>query len=177
MPCGHHHGGPRKGPRTGSRSPIGRGPRLGKADVLHAARSGRIGKGLDTGSGKDRQQRRPQQGAREARERTSGGRSRGIVRTGLGGKRHLHLDHRRAHLRPQKVFAEAYRTYCHTAYHGCGLEEGGKGRRDLDGLHGTVDWTIPRKLMRHLEKSSPGQAGTLRNILSGGTWPQTRLAE
>eukprot|EP00972_Heterocapsa_arctica_P027620 4061072-Heterocapsa_arctica.AAC.1 len=31
--------------------------------------------------------------------------------------------------------------------------------------------------MKHLEKSSPGQAGTLRNILAGGTWPQTRLAE
>eukprot|EP00972_Heterocapsa_arctica_P039574 5829514-Heterocapsa_arctica.AAC.1 len=47
----------------------------------------------------------------------------------------------------------------------------------MDGLQGTVDWTIPRKMMRHLEKSSPGQAGTLRSILAGGTWPQTRLAE
>eukprot|EP00972_Heterocapsa_arctica_P053765 7919187-Heterocapsa_arctica.AAC.1 len=32
-------------------------------------------------------------------------------------------------------------------------------------------------MMSHLEKSSPGQAGTLRNILAGGTWPQSRLAE
>eukprot|EP00972_Heterocapsa_arctica_P076935 11348086-Heterocapsa_arctica.AAC.1 len=32
-------------------------------------------------------------------------------------------------------------------------------------------------MMRQLEKSSPGQAGTLTNILAGGTWPQTRLAE
>ncbi len=27
-----------------------------------------------------------------------------------------------------------------------------KGRRYLDGLQGTVDWTILRKMMRHLEK-------------------------
>ncbi len=31
--------------------------------------------------------------------------------------------------------------------------------------------------MHRLEKGSPGQAGTLRNILAGGTWPQTRVAE
>eukprot|EP00972_Heterocapsa_arctica_P032894 4840603-Heterocapsa_arctica.AAC.1 len=31
--------------------------------------------------------------------------------------------------------------------------------------------------MGQLEKSSPSQAGTLRNILAGGTWPQTRVAE
>eukprot|EP00972_Heterocapsa_arctica_P114355 16442022-Heterocapsa_arctica.AAC.1 len=43
-----------------------------------------------------------------------------------------------------------------------------KGRRELGGLTGTVDWTIPRKLTQKLEKGSPGQAGTLRNILAGG---------
>eukprot|EP00972_Heterocapsa_arctica_P020079 2964879-Heterocapsa_arctica.AAC.1 len=32
-------------------------------------------------------------------------------------------------------------------------------------------------MMKQLEKSLPGPAGTLRNILAGGTWPQTRLAE
>eukprot|EP00972_Heterocapsa_arctica_P026396 3886984-Heterocapsa_arctica.AAC.1 len=31
--------------------------------------------------------------------------------------------------------------------------------------------------MKHLEKSARGEAGTLRNIPAGGTWPQTRLAE
>eukprot|EP00972_Heterocapsa_arctica_P034494 5078328-Heterocapsa_arctica.AAC.1 len=45
------------------------------------------------------------------------------------------------------------------------------GRRDLDGLEGTVDWTIPRKLMKQLEKNTTGDAGALRNILAGGTWP------
>ena len=56
-------------------------------------------------------------------------------------------------------------------------EKAAKNRRDLEGLTGTVDWTVPRKMMRGLEKSSPGRAGTLRNILAGGTWPQTRVAE
>eukprot|EP00972_Heterocapsa_arctica_P015675 2308813-Heterocapsa_arctica.AAC.1 len=32
-------------------------------------------------------------------------------------------------------------------------------------------------MMKQQEKGSPGQAGTLRNILAGGTWPQTRVAE
>eukprot|EP00972_Heterocapsa_arctica_P098982 14606861-Heterocapsa_arctica.AAC.1 len=32
-------------------------------------------------------------------------------------------------------------------------------------------------MMKHQKKGSPGQAGTLRNIFAGGTWPQTRLAE
>eukprot|EP00972_Heterocapsa_arctica_P058548 8636571-Heterocapsa_arctica.AAC.1 len=42
------------------------------------------------------------------------------------------------------------------------------GRRDLDGLEVTVDWTMPRKLMKQLEKNAPGNAGALRNILAGG---------
>eukprot|EP00972_Heterocapsa_arctica_P081662 12037216-Heterocapsa_arctica.AAC.1 len=45
------------------------------------------------------------------------------------------------------------------------------GRRDLDGLKGTVDWTIPRKVLKRLENTAPSDAGALRNILAGGTWP------
>eukprot|EP00972_Heterocapsa_arctica_P100360 14799799-Heterocapsa_arctica.AAC.1 len=52
-----------------------------------------------------------------------------------------------------------------------------KKRRDLDGLTGPVDWTIPRKMLKHLDAKAPNDAGALRNILAGGTWPQARLAE
>eukprot|EP00972_Heterocapsa_arctica_P017060 2522231-Heterocapsa_arctica.AAC.1 len=44
-------------------------------------------------------------------------------------------------------------------------------RIDLDGLEGTVDWTISRKVLRRLEATAPSDAGALRNILAGGTWP------
>eukprot|EP00972_Heterocapsa_arctica_P079675 11739280-Heterocapsa_arctica.AAC.1 len=56
-------------------------------------------------------------------------------------------------------------------------EKAALGRRDLDGLKGTVDWTIPRKILNRLESTAPGDTGALRNILAGGTWPQSRLAE
>eukprot|EP00972_Heterocapsa_arctica_P070214 10372851-Heterocapsa_arctica.AAC.1 len=52
-----------------------------------------------------------------------------------------------------------------------------KKRRDLDGLTGSVDWTIPRKMLKHLDAKALNDAGALRNILAGGTWPQARLAE
>eukprot|EP00972_Heterocapsa_arctica_P034082 5017567-Heterocapsa_arctica.AAC.1 len=51
---------------------------------------------------------------------------------------------------------------------------GPKARRDPRGLSGTVDWTVPRNMLRKLDKVSPNDAGTLRNILAGGTWPQVR---
>eukprot|EP00972_Heterocapsa_arctica_P004461 662736-Heterocapsa_arctica.AAC.1 len=54
---------------------------------------------------------------------------------------------------------------------------GPKARRDLQGLEGLVDWTVPRKMLRKLDTSSPNDAGTWRNILAGGTWPQVRVAE
>eukprot|EP00972_Heterocapsa_arctica_P017662 2611211-Heterocapsa_arctica.AAC.1 len=54
---------------------------------------------------------------------------------------------------------------------------GTKARRDLRGLEGTVDWTVPRKMLRKLDISSPNDAGILRNVLAGGTWPQVRVAE
>eukprot|EP00972_Heterocapsa_arctica_P068490 10118873-Heterocapsa_arctica.AAC.1 len=50
-------------------------------------------------------------------------------------------------------------------------------RRDLGELQGVVDWTVPRKMLRKLDSSSPNDAGTLRNILAGGTCPQVRVAE
>eukprot|EP00972_Heterocapsa_arctica_P103213 15210493-Heterocapsa_arctica.AAC.1 len=54
---------------------------------------------------------------------------------------------------------------------------GPKARRDLRGLKGLVDWTVPRKMLRKLDTSSPNDAGTSRNILAGGAWPQVRVAE
>eukprot|EP00972_Heterocapsa_arctica_P023983 3532430-Heterocapsa_arctica.AAC.1 len=54
---------------------------------------------------------------------------------------------------------------------------GPKARRDLRGLQGLEDWTVPRKMLGKLGTSSPNDAGTLRNILAGGTWPQVRVAE
>eukprot|EP00972_Heterocapsa_arctica_P020655 3046083-Heterocapsa_arctica.AAC.1 len=50
-------------------------------------------------------------------------------------------------------------------------------RRDLGGLQGVVDWTVPRAILKTNDISSPADTATLRNILAGGTWPQTRLAE
>eukprot|EP00972_Heterocapsa_arctica_P033445 4924494-Heterocapsa_arctica.AAC.1 len=41
-------------------------------------------------------------------------------------------------------------------------------RRDLGGLSGPVDWTVPRKMLKGLDQKSPSDAGTLRNILAGG---------
>eukprot|EP00972_Heterocapsa_arctica_P022691 3338394-Heterocapsa_arctica.AAC.1 len=32
-------------------------------------------------------------------------------------------------------------------------------------------------MLRKLDANSPNDAGTLRNILAGGTWPQVRVAE
>eukprot|EP00972_Heterocapsa_arctica_P066156 9760263-Heterocapsa_arctica.AAC.1 len=52
-----------------------------------------------------------------------------------------------------------------------------KQRRDLDGLSGPVDWTIPRKMLKKLDATASNDVGALRNILAGGTWPQARLAE
>eukprot|EP00972_Heterocapsa_arctica_P065379 9651650-Heterocapsa_arctica.AAC.1 len=52
-----------------------------------------------------------------------------------------------------------------------------KQRRDLDGLSGPVDWTVPRKMLNKLDATAPNDAGALRDILAGGTWPQARLAE
>eukprot|EP00972_Heterocapsa_arctica_P000271 38839-Heterocapsa_arctica.AAC.1 len=52
-----------------------------------------------------------------------------------------------------------------------------KHRRDLDGLQGVVEWTIPGKMLRKLDATAPNDAGALRNIFAGGTWPQARLAD
>eukprot|EP00972_Heterocapsa_arctica_P037828 5568863-Heterocapsa_arctica.AAC.1 len=49
---------------------------------------------------------------------------------------------------------------------------GTKARRDLKGLKGAVDWTVPRKMLRKLDVKPRNDAGTLRNIMVGGTWPQ-----
>eukprot|EP00972_Heterocapsa_arctica_P046086 6799487-Heterocapsa_arctica.AAC.1 len=56
-------------------------------------------------------------------------------------------------------------------------EKAVRERRDLDGLKGVVDWTIPRKTLKRLDATAPNDAGALRNIIAGGTWPQARLAE
>eukprot|EP00972_Heterocapsa_arctica_P114153 16441026-Heterocapsa_arctica.AAC.1 len=56
-------------------------------------------------------------------------------------------------------------------------EKAVRQRRDLNGLKGTVDWTIPRKMLKKLDATAPNDAGALRNIIAGGTWPQARLAE
>eukprot|EP00972_Heterocapsa_arctica_P101724 14987897-Heterocapsa_arctica.AAC.1 len=56
-------------------------------------------------------------------------------------------------------------------------EKAVRQRRVLDGLNGIVEWTIPRKMLKQLDATAPNDAGALRNILAGGTWPQARLAE
>eukprot|EP00972_Heterocapsa_arctica_P063786 9410731-Heterocapsa_arctica.AAC.1 len=54
-----------------------------------------------------------------------------------------------------------------------GGQQKGPGRTlRLGGLDGAQEDAEPFG-----KKNSPGQAGTLRNILAGGTWPQTRVAE
>eukprot|EP00972_Heterocapsa_arctica_P068800 10168205-Heterocapsa_arctica.AAC.1 len=56
-------------------------------------------------------------------------------------------------------------------------EKAVRQRRDLDGLKGIVDWTIPRTMLKRLDATAPNDAGALRNVLAGGTWPQARLGE
>eukprot|EP00972_Heterocapsa_arctica_P060539 8931538-Heterocapsa_arctica.AAC.1 len=42
-----------------------------------------------------------------------------------------------------------------------------KMKRDLDGLSGSVDWTVPRKMLKKLDATAPNDARALRNILAG----------
>eukprot|EP00972_Heterocapsa_arctica_P033780 4971974-Heterocapsa_arctica.AAC.1 len=50
-------------------------------------------------------------------------------------------------------------------------------RKDFRGLQGVVYWTVPRMMLEKLDAKAPSDAGALRSILAGGTWPQVRVAE
>eukprot|EP00972_Heterocapsa_arctica_P092685 13669092-Heterocapsa_arctica.AAC.1 len=95
----------------------------------------------------------------------------------MGRARSFHLEDRRAHLRPQEGLAEAHLAVSHPARHSSGLEEGGQRQKGpaRAAWNGGLEHT--QEDDEAIGKNSPGQAGTLRNILAGGTWPQTRLAE